>query len=128
GVGQPCLGEHVEVCLEVPEVVGSHGELSPAEDSMETDTGAAYEHEAPCKEEGAANLAADEVFEEWVVALAGHVLEYDKGALKPFTGGLDAGLQRDQVCLAMQQVEANGRVLFLHTMLLIAMLLHIALQ
>ncbi|KAI5056134.1 hypothetical protein GOP47_0029655 [Adiantum capillus-veneris] len=127
GVGQPCLGEHVEVCFEVSVLVCSRGELAPADDSMEADTGAAYEREAPCREEGA-NLAGDEVVEEQVTALAGHVPEYKKVALEPCLEGFDTGLQRDQVCFAMQQVESNGKVLLLHVMLLIAMLLQVALQ
>ncbi|MCO5607420.1 hypothetical protein L7F22_061616, partial [Adiantum nelumboides] len=73
GVGQPCLGEHVEVHGEVSEFVCSHGELTLADDSMETDTGAAYEREDPCNKEGA-NLAGDEVFDEHVEARAGHFL------------------------------------------------------
>ncbi|KAI5067611.1 hypothetical protein GOP47_0018139 [Adiantum capillus-veneris] len=128
GVEQPCLGKHVEVFFEVPEFVGGRGELAPADDSMESDVGATYEHEAPCNEEGATNLAGDEVLEKQVISLAGHVLEYEKGALVPFTEGLDTGLQRDQVCLAMHQVEANGRVLLLHAMLWIHVLLEVALQ
>ncbi|KAI5074964.1 hypothetical protein GOP47_0010925 [Adiantum capillus-veneris] len=128
GVGQPCLCEHVEVCFEVSEFVDGRGELAPASDSMEADIGAAYEREAPWYEEGISNLAGDEVLVEHVVVLAGHVLEYEKGALVPFTKGWDIGLQWDQVCLAMQQVEAIGRVLLLHGMLLIAMLLQVTLQ
>ncbi|KAI5081397.1 hypothetical protein GOP47_0004580 [Adiantum capillus-veneris] len=64
GVGQPCLDGHVEVHFEVLEFVCVRGELAPADDSMETDTGAAYKSEAPCNEEGDANLAGDEVFDE----------------------------------------------------------------
>ncbi|KAI5082447.1 hypothetical protein GOP47_0002190 [Adiantum capillus-veneris] len=128
GVGQPCLDGHVEVYFEVSEFVCSRGELAPANDSMETNTAATYKREVPCKEEGATNLAGDEVFEEKVVALAGHVLEYGKVALEPFTEGLDAGLQREHVCLAMQQVEENGKGLKLCVLLLIAMLFQAALQ
>ncbi|KAI5071805.1 hypothetical protein GOP47_0014056 [Adiantum capillus-veneris] len=95
GVGQPCLGEHVEAYFEVSEFVCGRGELAPEDDSMETDTGAAYESEAPCKEEGATNLVGDEVFDEQVEALTGHAPEYEKVALEPFTEGLDTSLQRD---------------------------------
>ncbi|KAI5055367.1 hypothetical protein GOP47_0030512 [Adiantum capillus-veneris] len=102
GVQQPCIDGHVEVHFEVLEWVCGRGELAPADDSMETDTGAAYKGEVPCREEGATNLVGDEVFEEQVEALAGHTLEYEKVALEPFTEGLDTGLQRDQVCLPMQ--------------------------
>ncbi|KAI5074958.1 hypothetical protein GOP47_0010919 [Adiantum capillus-veneris] len=84
GVGQPCLGEHVEVYLELPDFVGSRGELAPVDDSMEADAGAAYEHLAPCREEGDTSLADDEVFVEQVFVLAGHVLECEKLALQPF--------------------------------------------
>ncbi|KAI5066720.1 hypothetical protein GOP47_0019344 [Adiantum capillus-veneris] len=128
GVGQPCLGEHVEVCFEVPEFVCGRGELTPADDSMETDTDAAYKGEAPCREEGDTNLADDEVFEEQVKALVGHALEYEKLSLEPFTKGLDAGWQRDQFCLAMQQVEENSRVLLFYVMLWLHVLLEVALQ
>ncbi|KAI5071947.1 hypothetical protein GOP47_0014198 [Adiantum capillus-veneris] len=128
GVGQPCLDGHVELYFEVSEFVCSRGEIAPADNSMETDTGAAYKGEVPCREEGDTNLAGDEVFDEQVEALAGHTLEYEKVALEPFTKGLDAGMQRDHVCLAMQQVEANGRVWLLYAMLLIAMLFQVALE
>ncbi|KAI5080237.1 hypothetical protein GOP47_0005716 [Adiantum capillus-veneris] len=109
GVGQHCLDGHVEVYFEVSEFVCSRGELAPADDSMETHTSAAYKGEVPCKEEGTTNLAGDEVFDEQVEARAGHTLEYEKVALEPFSEGLDTGLQRDHVCLVMQQVEANGK-------------------
>ncbi|KAI5066683.1 hypothetical protein GOP47_0019307 [Adiantum capillus-veneris] len=127
GVGQPCLQGHVEVHGEVSEFVCSRGELAPADDSMEADTDAAYESEAPCKEEGFANLAGDKVFEQ-DEALAGKALKYEELVLEPITEGLDTGMQRDQVCLAMQQVEASGRVLLFYVTLLIAMLLEVALQ
>ncbi|KAI5077974.1 hypothetical protein GOP47_0007798 [Adiantum capillus-veneris] len=94
---------------------------------MEAETGAAYEREAPCNEEGDTNLAGNEVFEQ-VVALAGHALEYEKLALEPSTEGLDASLQRDQIYFAMQQVETNCRFLLFYAVLLIAMLLQVALQ
>ncbi|KAI5081290.1 hypothetical protein GOP47_0004473 [Adiantum capillus-veneris] len=127
GVGQPCLGEHVEVYFEVSEFVCGRGELAPADDSMEADTGAVYEREAPCKGEGAASLAGDEVCEQ-VEALVGHVLDYEKVALESFTECLDIGMQGRHVGLAMHQVEANGRVLLFYVMLLIAMLLEVACQ
>ncbi|KAI5063594.1 hypothetical protein GOP47_0022141 [Adiantum capillus-veneris] len=69
GVGQPRLDGHVEVCFEVLEFVCSRAELAPTEDSMETDTGAAYEREAPCKEEGDTNLAGDQVTSPGQVSL-----------------------------------------------------------
>ncbi|KAI5058003.1 hypothetical protein GOP47_0028018 [Adiantum capillus-veneris] len=128
GAGQPCLGEHVEVCFEVSGFVCGRGELAPADDSMEANTGATYESEAPCNKEGSASLAGDEVFEEQVVALSGHVLEYEEMVLEPCLEDLDTGLQREQACLAMHEVEANGRVLLLYAMLLIAMLFQVALQ
>ncbi|KAI5060766.1 hypothetical protein GOP47_0025186 [Adiantum capillus-veneris] len=107
GVGQPCLGEHVEGYFEVSELVCSRGELAPADDSMEADTDAVYESEAPCKEEGAANLAGDEVFEQ-DKALAGQALKYEELFLEPVTEGWDTSLQSDQVCLSMQQT-AGGK-------------------
>ncbi|KAI5064515.1 hypothetical protein GOP47_0021185 [Adiantum capillus-veneris] len=125
GAGQPCLGEHVEVCFEVPQFVCSRGELTPADDSMEADTGAAYEPEAPCREEGTTNLAGVEVFEEQVVVLASHALEM---ALVPFTKGWDTGLQRDQVGLSMHQVETNGRVLLFYVLLWIHVLWEVSLH
>ncbi|KAI5062553.1 hypothetical protein GOP47_0023092 [Adiantum capillus-veneris] len=95
---------------------------------METDAGAAYKSDSPCKEEGATSLAGDEVFDEQVEALASHTPEYEKVALEPFTEGLDTSLQREQVCLSMQQTQANGMVLKLCVVLLIAMLFQVALQ
>ncbi|KAI5065716.1 hypothetical protein GOP47_0020411 [Adiantum capillus-veneris] len=64
GVGQSCLDGHVEVHSVVLEFACSCGEIAPTDDSMEIDTGATYKSEAPCKEENAANLVGDEVFEE----------------------------------------------------------------
>ncbi|KAI5057846.1 hypothetical protein GOP47_0027861 [Adiantum capillus-veneris] len=128
GVGQPCLGEHVEVHGEVSRFVCVCGELAPADDSMEADTGATYEREAPCNEEGVANLAGDEVFDEQVEALAGHVLEYEELALEPFTEGWVTGMQGRYVCLAMEQVEANGRVLLFYVILWIHVLWEFDLQ
>ncbi|KAI5071771.1 hypothetical protein GOP47_0014022 [Adiantum capillus-veneris] len=48
--------------------------------------------------------------------------------LEPCLEDLDASLQRDQVCLAMQQVKANCRVLLLYVVLWIHVLLEVALQ
>ncbi|KAI5067737.1 hypothetical protein GOP47_0018265 [Adiantum capillus-veneris] len=47
GVGQLCFGGHVKVHFEVSEFVCGRGELASADDSMETDTGAAYKSEDP---------------------------------------------------------------------------------
>ncbi|KAI5063713.1 hypothetical protein GOP47_0022260 [Adiantum capillus-veneris] len=95
---------------------------------MEIGIGAAYESDAPCKKEGVTNLAGDEVFEEQVEALAGHALKPKELVLVPRLKDLDAGMQREHVCFAMQQVEANDRVWLLYAMLLIAMLFQVALQ
>ncbi|KAI5069845.1 hypothetical protein GOP47_0016146 [Adiantum capillus-veneris] len=128
GVGQLCLGGHVEGYFEVLEFVCSRGERAPENDSMETNTGAAYKGEVPCNEEGSANLAGDEVFEEQVEALAGCALKSEELVLMPILEDLDTGLQRDQVFLAMQQVEANCRVLLFYLMLWIHVLREVSLQ
>ncbi|KAI5069854.1 hypothetical protein GOP47_0016155, partial [Adiantum capillus-veneris] len=73
------------------------------------------------------NLAGDEVFEH-VEALASHVLEYEEKVLEPCLEDLYIGLQRDQVCLAIQQAEANGRVLLFYGMVWIHVLWEVALQ
>ncbi|KAI5074904.1 hypothetical protein GOP47_0010865 [Adiantum capillus-veneris] len=127
GVGQPCLDGHMEVNNIVLEFLCSHGELAPADDSMETHTGTTYESEVPCREEGNTNLVGDELLQEQVEARAGHTLGYEELVLGPIFEDLNAGVQGKHVCLAMQQVEANGRVLLLYVMLWIHVVLKVSL-